>query len=90
MAYIRKGTEQGCKWGLHDVEGDNRGMDETWIHLYNEDRSDYRTVVIGIEEAVDIVENAFENSVHHQSRVLTEAMKHCEALRKLLREVYHG
>lgn len=60
--YIRKGTEEGAKWGLHDVEIDNRDSSETWVHLYNEDRSDYRTVEIGFEDILDLIENMFENA----------------------------
>jgi hypothetical protein len=82
---IRKGTEEGVRWGLHDVETDNRGLDETWVHLYNEDRTDYLTVVIGIKDAIDIVENAFENHYPEDSDILLRAREMCEDLRDFLK-----
>jgi len=83
---IRKGTERGIMWGFHS-ESDNRGMDETWIHLYNEERTDFLTVSIGIEEAIGIIENAFENSVDEGSVFMTRAADLCEELRELIKEV---
>jgi len=83
---IRKGTERGLLWGLGEIEWDNRGLDETWIHLYNEDNSDYRTIVIGIEDAVDVVENAFENSLEEDSEDMRRVTALCDELRALLQK----
>jgi len=82
---IQGGPYGVIEWGHDRKEWDNRGLDETWIHLYNFDETEVKTVVIGIAEAINIVENAFENSFPEDSYELFRVQEMCNDLRKYLK-----
>ncbi len=62
---------------LRDAISDNRGMDETEFHF----GGSLLIVAIGIEEALDIIKNAFENNGESPEERYVKAFELIEQLR---------